>query len=79
MDNTKAYFLASNSGFVGGVEITEVPTAYLQGYSEDYPNGWWRFIYGEIGGMPIRKAILLNLLLKDDAEKAINEWLQDNF
>ena len=75
MESGKAYSLASSTGFVGDVEVSEVPSAFCK----DYPNGWWRFIYGEIGGMPIRKEYLLPLLLKDDAERAINEWLQDNF
>jgi len=48
MEVDGAYSIASNGGSVGeSIEIEAVPEPYCK----DYPNGWWRFVYGDIGGM----------------------------
>lgn len=75
MEFKQAEALASGSGEIGGIEIGPIDDAYIS----TYPNEYWRWILGDIGGMPILKATLLMLLLAEDAEKSVEDWLNENF
>ena len=75
MNWTEANALIADCGMVGSTEIAKVPPPY----DRDYPNGWWRFLYGEIGGMPIQLGVLLPLLLSETPSNKVEEWINLNF